>query len=86
MTAFPNSDKISSIDEPLHWTDEKVALMVAACREMAFFHREHSREIGFLYKKYGFNPAEMSSEADFKRNPDDWRDGDEVLSDDLHGR
>lgn len=69
MSQFPASDKVSRIENPLDWTDEKCALMVEACKEMALFHQENSKEIRFLYHKENFEPRSLKSEKDLERLP-----------------
>src|SRR5271156_4406537 len=69
MSAFDAAEAISRIADPLHWTDEKCALMVDACREMAFFHDEHSPETHFLYQRHGFRPQTLTREEDLARLP-----------------
>ncbi len=66
---FKNADKIANIENPLTWTSEKAACMVEACREMAKFHFEHSKEIRHLYTKVGFTPSQIQSEEDLKKIP-----------------
>jgi phenylacetate-coenzyme A ligase PaaK-like adenylate-forming protein len=69
MSTFAAAEAISRIAEPLHWTPEKNALMVEACREMAIFHAENSPETRFLYQRRGFDPRELVREEDLARLP-----------------
>lgn len=69
MSQFPASEKISRIENPLDWTEQKRSLMVEACREMAVFHRENCKEIRYLYEKEGFDPSSLQSEKDLERLP-----------------
>src|SRR5437868_1298554 len=69
MNSFPFSEKISRIERPLDWTQEKVELMVAACREMAAFHLENSKDVAFLYQKNGFHPSQLQTEKDLEKLP-----------------
>lgn len=64
-----NAEKVSRVKDPMVWTEEKVRLMVEACRELAVFHHERSPEIRRIYKKYGFDPESIRSEADLQRIP-----------------
>jgi phenylacetate-coenzyme A ligase PaaK-like adenylate-forming protein len=43
--------------------------MVAACREMAVFHGRRSREIAAVYRRRGFEPGSIRTEADLARIP-----------------
>lgn len=69
MNAFPRSEAICRVTEPLHWDEEKTQTMVDACREMAEFHLEHSPDIAFLYKKKRFTPSSLRTEADLAKLP-----------------
>jgi len=69
MSEFPCNEAVCTGRDPLDWTPEKCALMVNACREMAFFHREHSPEIDWLYTKYRFDPGSLRNEEDIERIP-----------------
>lgn len=69
MPAFPASEKISRIPNPLVWTSEKCALLVEACREMATFHQENCKEIAFLYQRENFDPQTLREEKDLERLP-----------------
>ncbi len=63
------ADQICNIKNPLDWTADQVDLMVKACREIAEFHYEHSREIRHLYQKASFLPDSIQSEEDLERIP-----------------
>jgi phenylacetate-coenzyme A ligase PaaK-like adenylate-forming protein len=69
MSEFPDNDAVCRGPNPLDWDPEKRALMVRACREMALFHREHCREIHWLYDKYRFDPEDIKAEEDIERIP-----------------
>lgn len=69
MDLFPAADRICRIPNPLDWTQEKNRLLVEACREMACFHAQHSKEIGWLYQREGFDPDTLKEEADLSRLP-----------------
>jgi hypothetical protein len=43
--------------------------MVSACREMAMFHAEHSKDLAHLYRRKNFDPSSISTEADLERIP-----------------
>jgi len=69
MNSFPYAEKISAIKNPLDWTEEKSQLMVAACREMALFHKKNSKEIAHLYQRHNFDPDSLQNESDIARIP-----------------
>ena len=66
---FENADRISRIENPLDWTEEKTAVMVRACREMATFHRANCSDIDYLYTKHKFDPQSIATEEDLQRIP-----------------
>lgn len=66
---FPCASQISEINNPLDWDEAKNSLMVKACREMAIFHQENSKDIAHLYSKNGFDPNSLQVESDFTRLP-----------------
>ena len=63
------ADKLCDIRDPLNWTEEKQDVFVEACRELAIFHYEHSREIKFIYDKRRFDPLSIRVNADITRIP-----------------
>lgn len=67
--AFPYSEAVCRVKNPHDYTPEQIDLMVNACREMAVFHGKSSRELAFLYKKYGFDPESIRSYDDLSRIP-----------------
>ena len=67
--AFPKTEEISRIKNPLTWTAANRALMVEACREMAVFHRDNSAEIRGLYERRRFRPESIRSESDIGKIP-----------------
>ena len=69
MNDFPNAEAVSRVESPLAWTEEKIRLMVDACREMAVFHRERCQEIRRVYEKYRFDPESLRTEGDLERIP-----------------
>jgi phenylacetate-coenzyme A ligase PaaK-like adenylate-forming protein len=69
MSEFPNNDAVCAGQNPLDWDDGKCATLVRACKEMALFHREHCREIDWLYRKYHFDPETLRTEEDIERIP-----------------
>ncbi len=69
MSTFECAERISRIQNPLEWTSEKSALLVKACREMATFHYENSKEIRFLYDQKGFLPESIETEKDLEKIP-----------------
>jgi phenylacetate-coenzyme A ligase PaaK-like adenylate-forming protein len=66
---FANSEAICRVNDPHVWTPQKNRLMAAACREMAVFHGRHSRELAALYRRRGFRPDSIRTEADLGRIP-----------------
>lgn len=66
---FEKSEAVCRVREPMNWTPEKEALMVDACREMALFHARHCPELGYLYRKQGFDPETIRQEDDLARIP-----------------
>jgi phenylacetate-coenzyme A ligase PaaK-like adenylate-forming protein len=69
MKDFPYASRISEIENPLDWTPQKCELFILACREMAVFHQKNSRDIAFIYKRHGFDPDSLRTEADLERIP-----------------
>jgi phenylacetate-coenzyme A ligase PaaK-like adenylate-forming protein len=67
--SFPYAEKISRIRDPLDWSDEKTALMVRACREMAVFQSRNCPEIKAVYRRHGFEPGSIRGEKDLGRIP-----------------
>ncbi len=67
--SFPACEAICTIRDPHDWDAAKNALMVEACREMAHFHQRKSSDIGFLYRREGFDPESLRTEADLARIP-----------------
>ena len=66
---FPAAEAVCRVDRPLDWSAGKIALMVDACREMAIFHARECAEIAWLYRRHGFDPESVRSEADLTRIP-----------------
>jgi phenylacetate-coenzyme A ligase PaaK-like adenylate-forming protein len=66
---FSNCEAICRVKDPLVWTARKTRLMIAACRELAVFHYRNSRELAAIYRRRGFDPRSIRSEADLKRIP-----------------
>ncbi len=64
-----NCEAVCRVKDPHVWTPAKTRLMVAACREMAVFHGRNSRELSALYRRKGFTPCSIRTEADLKRIP-----------------
>jgi phenylacetate-coenzyme A ligase PaaK-like adenylate-forming protein len=69
MTEFETVNRICRVQEPLSWTQEKTALMVGACREMASFHYQRSIEFRALCERVGFSPANLKNERDLGSLP-----------------
>ncbi|MCX5795599.1 MAG: acyl-protein synthetase [Elusimicrobia bacterium] len=66
---FPNCEAVCRAPDPHVWTPAKSRRMVAACRELAAFHARNSRELAALYRRRGFRPGSIRTEADLKRIP-----------------
>ena len=62
-------DELFCVPEPLHWTAEKRALMVRACRAMALYHKARCPELGRIYARQGFDPEGLRDEAGLERIP-----------------
>ncbi len=69
MIKFQSADKLSVIDSPLVWTDEKQSLMVKACQELASYHLKNNQDIAKLYCKYNFTPDQLKAPDDLKDIP-----------------
>lgn len=66
---FPNAEAVCRVKDPHVWTPAKTRLMAAACREMAVFHSRNSPELSAIYRRRGFRPESIRTEADLKRIP-----------------
>lgn len=62
-------DNVCQIQDPLQWSQEKVAEMVAACQEMATFHYQSSPVIRGLYDRRKFKPDHIKVEEDITKIP-----------------
>jgi len=66
---LPNAEAVCRVKDPQVWTRGKNRLMVAACRELAVFHGRHSPELAAIYRRRGFDPRSIRTEADLARIP-----------------
>jgi len=60
---------VCEIENPVDWTEQKMALFRESCREMAAYHQKHNAEIRHLYQRYGFQPEHIQTEADLAKIP-----------------
>ncbi|MBI4424663.1 MAG: acyl-protein synthetase LuxE [Elusimicrobia bacterium] len=66
---FPSAERLCRVQDPHRWTREGRRLMVEACREFARFHARRSADIAALYRRRGFEPDSIRTEADLARIP-----------------
>ncbi|MCX5784191.1 MAG: hypothetical protein NTX59_00725 [Elusimicrobia bacterium] len=69
MKQFEAAERICRVKDPLCSTPEKRESFIGACREMAVFHSSKCREMGQIYRKYGFDPETIRTEEDIERIP-----------------
>ena len=62
-------DALFGIEDPLHWSPDKSALFVRACRALASYHRDRCPELRHIYQRQGFDPASLQEENDLQRLP-----------------
>jgi phenylacetate-coenzyme A ligase PaaK-like adenylate-forming protein len=69
MSDFSGVERISAVNEPLHWTEEKNQLLYQACREIARFHYQNNKVIRQIFDRYAFKPEMILTESDLGRIP-----------------
>lgn len=69
MTNWRVVNEICEVADPCVASDQKKALMLSACREMAEFHYHHCREVRFIYERWGFEPAMLVEYSDLAKIP-----------------